>query len=64
MDNDELKRCEEEVDRLKVENEHLRDSANTFGHLAERLNGELRAERRAGVDRRQTARESAERRAL
>jgi len=62
MHDEDLKRCEDEVDRLKAENEHLRDSANTFGHLAERLNGELRAERRRTPDRRQTPRESPGRR--
>jgi len=63
MHDEKLKRCEEELRRLKTENEHLRLSANTFGHLAERLNGELQAERRrTTADRRQTPRESVDRR--
>jgi hypothetical protein len=35
---DPLTQCEETVEHLKEENEQLRESAQTFGDLAERLN--------------------------
>ena len=41
-----------EVDALRVENEQLLKASNDFGQLAERLNNELRQERRRGQDRR------------
>jgi hypothetical protein len=64
MDDDELKQCHEEVHRLETENKRLRQSAEAFGQLAERLNGELIAERRQRTgDRRLTARGSPDRRA-
>jgi len=63
MDDQELKRCHEEVHRLETENNRLRQSAEAFGQLAERLNGELNAERRQQTaDRRLTARGSPDRR--
>jgi hypothetical protein len=38
-----LRRYEEEIEQLRVENEHLRVSATTFGELAERLNKALKS---------------------
>lgn len=43
---DDLAKCREELRALEEENRHLRDAATTFGGLAERLNLELRRERR------------------
>jgi hypothetical protein len=50
-DQDALKDCHEEVEQLRdekkeleVENEQLRESADTFGNLAERLNEKLKKE--------------------
>ena len=47
-DPDELKDCQDAIERLReekkeleVENGHLRESADTFGELAERLNKKL-----------------------
>jgi len=62
--DDDLKRCQEEVRRLEAENHDLRDSSDSFGCLAERLNQELHSERRrAGIaDRRQTLRDCPDRR--
>jgi hypothetical protein len=51
-----LQECEEKVKELEEENEHLRESSHAFGQLAERLNKTLQQERRAGVERRQSAR--------
>jgi hypothetical protein len=66
MDNERddrsLESCREEVRRLEEENRRLRDSAKTFGDLAERLNTALERERRGGGDRRATARPGQERR--
>jgi anti-sigma factor RsiW len=45
-DQDELTRCRAEVARLQAENADLRRASESFGRLAERLNRELRAERR------------------
>jgi regulator of replication initiation timing len=49
---DDLKDCHETVEQLleekkelEVENEQLRESADTFGELAERLNKKLKNER-------------------
>lgn len=39
---DALKECEDQVNRLEVENQDLRRSALEFGELAERLNRALR----------------------
>ncbi len=61
-DDDELKRCRAEIQRLQAENQHLRQSAETFGYLAERLSQELHAERRLRTaDRRQTPNDSSDR---
>jgi chromatin segregation and condensation protein Rec8/ScpA/Scc1 (kleisin family) len=50
-DVDDLKDCHEKVERLReekqeleVENEVLRESADTFGELAERLNKKIKNE--------------------
>jgi len=62
-DEEELKRCHEEIRRLKAENHDLRRASETFGYLAERLNMALRAERRLReTDRRQVSRETPDRR--
>ena len=62
-DEDELARCEAEIRRLRAENLDLRRASETFGHLAERLNQELRAERRLRpADRRQAPRGTPDRR--
>ncbi len=50
------------IEQLEEENDLLRRAAEKFGQLAERLNTELRAERRAGEERRQSTRDASERR--
>jgi predicted RNase H-like nuclease (RuvC/YqgF family) len=57
-----LQECEEKVKELEEENQHLRDASDAFGQLAERLNRTLQQERRAGFERRQSPRGSADRR--
>jgi hypothetical protein len=47
-----LNECEDKVEELQEENALLRNAAETFGDLAERLN----VERRSGVDRRHSVR--------
>ena len=54
--------CLERLAQLEEENEQLRRSAEKFGQLAERLNTELREERRAGPDRRHGTRPGTDRR--
>jgi len=44
--DDELQGCHEEIQRLTLENQELRQAAECFGDLAERLNRQLQAERR------------------
>jgi hypothetical protein len=62
-DQDELKRCQAEIMRLQAENQELRRASESFGCLAERLNRELRAERRLKTaDRNDTQRATSERR--
>ncbi len=62
-DEDELARCEAEIQRLTAENRDLRRASEAFGHLAERLNQELRAERRLkATDRREAPRGTPDRR--
>jgi predicted RNase H-like nuclease (RuvC/YqgF family) len=39
----ELEQCEEKVEELKEENAQLRESAQAFGDLAERLNRQRKA---------------------
>lgn len=59
-----LDECRENLQEARLENEELRQSAEAFGTLAERLNSELNAERRANVaDRRAVRRETPDRRA-
>jgi hypothetical protein len=48
-----LRTCEEEIVRLRVENEQLRQSSKAFGELAERLSIALKTATR--VDRKSTA---------
>lgn len=60
---DDLQKCQSELRALKDENRQLREAATAFGHLAERLNGQLQAERRIHeADRRVAPRSSADRR--
>jgi hypothetical protein len=61
-EEDLLKECREEVAELQAENQALRDSAETFGRLAERLNQSALAERRASLDRRRAERRTPDRR--
>lgn len=55
--------CQKRIKLLEEENEQLRRAATEFGRLAERLNAELRDERRRAQDRRSMARTSTDRRA-
>jgi len=56
---DMLRRCYEQIRDLKEENRQLRIAAESFGHLAERLNRALRAERRLrAIDHLATPRET------
>jgi septal ring factor EnvC (AmiA/AmiB activator) len=58
-----LKECLTTVRSLEEENRQLRQSADSFGQLAERLNKELARERRnAEADRRREPRDSPDRR--
>jgi DNA repair exonuclease SbcCD ATPase subunit len=43
-DDDRLDECQETVEELKVENAELREAAESFGALAERLNQARRSE--------------------
>lgn len=52
------------ISELEAENEELRRSAQDFGELAERLNMELRNERRRGQERRARSRPASDRRIL
>ena len=52
----------ERIAHLQEENSQLREAARTFGDLAERLNAELREERRRNADRRSRPRETRDRR--
>jgi regulator of replication initiation timing len=51
-----LRSCEEELTRLRVENDQLRRSSQAFGELAERLSVALQTATR--VNRRATAADS------
>jgi predicted RNase H-like nuclease (RuvC/YqgF family) len=58
-----LKECLTTVQTLEEENRQLRQSADSFGQLAERLNQELARERRSvDADRRREPRDSPDRR--
>jgi len=61
----ELIECQEANQQLKEENAHLREAADAFGGLAERLSAELREDRRRHPprDRRAIQRHYADRRA-
>jgi hypothetical protein len=60
---DDAETCEEQLERLEEENARLREAASAFGALAERLNHELREERRLSQsDRRMLVREKPDRR--
>lgn len=62
---DDAETCEEQLERLEEENARLREAASAFGALAERLNNELREERRLREsDRRNVPREMPDRRVL
>ena len=60
--DDQLKCYEDELMRLRIENEQLRQSAQAFGELAERLSVALRTATR--VNRRSTAADSGRRRSV
>jgi hypothetical protein len=49
-DEQELATCRRELQRLKAENAALRDSSESFGNLAERLNVALQRERGSSRD--------------
>ena len=53
--DEELARCKEEVRDLQEENQHLRQAADAFGALADRLNSSLRQERRTRESDRRSA---------
>jgi len=54
--------CLKRLAQLEEENDQLRRAAEDFGLLAERLNTELRQDRRVGSDRRREPRSGTERR--
>ena len=54
--------CRERIVELEAENRDLRRAASKFGELAERLNTQLREERRSGRERRHAPREFDDRR--
>ena len=56
--------CRDRIHELEDENRELRHAATRFGELAERLNMQLRNERRQNPERRQAARNSGDRRQL
>jgi len=61
--DEELARCKEEVRDLQEENQHLRQAADAFGALADRLNSSLREERQTREsDRRSATRSHPDRR--
>jgi hypothetical protein len=57
-----LEGCEKKLEQLEEENAQLRQAAESFGLLAERLNTQLSHERRQGNDRRLEARPGPDRR--
>jgi hypothetical protein len=62
VEDDVLRRYQDEIRTLREENELLRRSARAFGALAERLHVSLQEERRLGADRRSQLRVTADRR--
>ena len=61
---DELDSYRQKIAELQEENTALREAARTFGDLAERLNQELKEERRRNKERRSLPRNTADRRHL
>lgn len=61
---DELDSYRAKIAELQEENAALKEAARTFGDLAERLNHELREERRLNKERRSRKRGTADRRHL
>jgi hypothetical protein len=61
---DELESCRLKIAELQEENTALREAARTFGDLAERLNQELKEERRRNKERRSQTRNTPDRRQL
>lgn len=63
MTHEHQEECCQRIAELEEENEHLRRASAGFGQLAERLNVELREERRHRADPRRVTRSTPERRA-
>jgi regulator of replication initiation timing len=61
---DEIESYRLKIAELQEENTALREAARTFGDLAERLNQELKEERRRNKERRSQTRNTPERRQL
>ena len=62
QDRDQHEAYRARISDLEAENAHLRESANAFGELAERLNKQLREERRKAAERRTEKRSPSDRR--
>lgn len=61
---DEMEKYRLKIAELQEENMALREAARTFGDLAERLNQELKEERRRNKERRSQTRNTPDRRQL
>lgn len=61
---DEMEAYRLKIAELQEENTTLREAARTFGDLAERLNQELKEERRRNMERRSQTRNTPDRRQL
>jgi hypothetical protein len=61
---DEMEAYRLKIAELQEENTALREAARTFGDLAERLNQELKEERRRNLERRSQTRNTPDRRRL
>lgn len=61
---DEMEAYRLKIAELQEENTALREAARTFGDLAERLNQELKEERRRNMERRSQTRNTPDRRQL